>query len=216
MVYRFIFVIKESFQSVCLLILISILMSSAASAFIHETNTQYVTQTILLKINWGKTNIGTFSSNGANNSRAMGGTSPNLDNMKIKSISVYLGAQTGNVRLAVYCGGQLNDPTSATLLWDAGTVNPNGVAGWYTINHPAGGVSWPKNTVTWLAWKLNTGVSLYAHTVSSEAGNFQTQRGRNNNNFNQDPSVAFPSTYGQQGTFANYWYSIYVTYVVEV
>jgi len=163
--------------------------------------------------NWGKTNIGSSSAT-TSHSRAMGGASPNVDNMKIKSISVYLGAQTGNVRLAVYTGGQLDNPTSATLLWDAGTVNPNGVAGWYTINHPSGGVSWAKNTVTWLAWKRNTGVAVYYHSTSSEAGDFQTSRGRNDNTFNQDPTVAFPSTYGQQGTFANAWYSIYVGYAV--
>ncbi|MFQ5867830.1 MAG: DUF2341 domain-containing protein, partial [bacterium] len=72
---------------------------------------------------WGKTAIATYSTT-SNHSRAMGGTSPNVDNMKIKSISIYLGAQTGDVRLAVYTGGDLDDPTNATLLWDAGTVNP--------------------------------------------------------------------------------------------
>jgi hypothetical protein len=162
--------------------------------------------------NWGKTNTGTTSVT-TSHSRAMGGTSPNVDNMLLKSISIYLGAQTGNVRLAVYTGGQLDNPAGATLLWDAGTVNPNGVAGWYTINHLSGGVTWQKNTVTWLAWKRNTNVAVYYDTSSSQAGNFQTTRGRNDNSFNQDPTVAFPSTYGQQGTFSNSWYSIYATYV---
>jgi hypothetical protein len=160
---------------------------------------------------WGKTDTGYYSVT-TSHSRAMGGTSPNVDNMFLKSVSIYLGAQTGNVRLAVYTGGQLDNPTSATLLWDAGTVNPNGVAGWHTINHPSGGVSWPKNTVTWLAWKRNTGVAVYYDTSSSYAGDFQTARGRNDNSFSQDPAVAFPSTYGQQGTFGNAWYSIYVSY----
>ena len=165
--------------------------------------------------NWGKTDIGS-SSTTSSHSRAIGGTSPNVDNLKIESISIYLGAQTGNVRLAVYSGGQLDNPTSAILLWDAGTVNPNGVAGWYTVNNPSDGVSWPKNTVTWLAWKRNTGVAVYYHSSSSQAGDFQTLRGRNNNGFNQDPSVAFPSTYGEQGTFSNAWYSMYVNYEVEI
>jgi len=160
---------------------------------------------------WGKTAIGT-SSTTASHSRAMGGTSPNVDDMKIKSISIYLGAQIGDVRLAVYTGGDLDDPTNATLLWDAGTVNPGGTAGWYTIEHPGGGVDLPENTVTWLAWKRNTGVAVYYDTTVY--GDFQTARGRNNNSFNQDPTVAFPSTYGEIGTFTNYWYSIYATYQV--
>jgi len=59
-------------------------------------------------------------------------------------------------------------------------------------------------------------VAVYYHSSSSQAGDFQTLRGRNNNGFNQDPSVAFPSTYGEQGTFSNAWYSMYVNYEVEI
>jgi hypothetical protein len=40
---------KKSFQTVCLLIMLSILISSVAYAFIYETKTQTVTQTILRK-----------------------------------------------------------------------------------------------------------------------------------------------------------------------
>ena len=159
--------------------------------------------------NWGIDQQVTSSNTWAH-SRAMGGTSPDEDGMEIQSISIYLGAQTGDVRLAVYTGGALNDPQSATLLWDAGTVNPNGVAGWYTVNHPSG-LSWPKNTVTWLAWKRNTGVAVYYSNNSSDAGDFQTARGRNDNNFSESPSVAFPSTYGETGSFDTRWHSIYVT-----
>ena len=39
--------IKKSFQTICLLIMLSILISSVAYAFVHETKTQTVTQTIL-------------------------------------------------------------------------------------------------------------------------------------------------------------------------
>jgi hypothetical protein len=41
--------IKKSFQTVCLLIMLSILISSVAYAFIYETNTKKVTQTIVRK-----------------------------------------------------------------------------------------------------------------------------------------------------------------------
>ncbi|MCP4301360.1 MAG: hypothetical protein GY783_12300 [Gammaproteobacteria bacterium] len=163
--------------------------------------------------NWGRDVQGS-SSTAANHSRAMGGTSPNVDNMRLTSISIYLGAQTGDVRLAVYTGGSLNDPSSATLLWDAGTVNPNGTAGLYTINHPSGGVDWPKNTVTWLAWKRDNGVRVFYSNNSADAGDFQAGRGRNNNNFSRNPGTAFPSTYGNTGSFSNFWYSIFATYSV--
>jgi len=41
--------IKKSFQTVCLLIMLSIIISSVAYAFIYETKTQNITQTILRK-----------------------------------------------------------------------------------------------------------------------------------------------------------------------
>jgi hypothetical protein len=164
-----------------------------------ESDSEAITITVIgPTANWGDdAQNGTATTTA--HSRAMGGTSPDIDNVEIQSISIYLGAQTGDVRLAVYTGGALDNPTAATLLWDAGTVNPNGIEGWYTINHPAGGVSWPRNTVTWLAWKRNTGVAVYYSTSSADAGDFQTARGRHNNNFSQLPGDAFPSTYGDIG-----------------
>ena len=160
--------------------------------------------------NWGKMSVGGMSTT-ASHSRTMGGTSPDIANMTIGSISIYLGAQTGDVRLAVYTGGTLDNPTSATLLWDAGIVNSNGVEGWYSIEHPSGGVSLPANTVTWLAWKRDTGVAVYYDDATGDPGDFQVARGRNDNSFNEDPSVAYPATYGEVGSFADFWYSIYLS-----
>ena len=165
-------------------------------------------------IHWGR-DVQNSSSTTSAHSRAMGGTSPNTDYMVIDTISMYLGAQTGDVRLAVYTGGTEADPTSATLLWDAGTVNPMGTAGWYSIGHPSGGVAWPKNTVTWLAWKRDTGVAVYYSNSTADAGDFQTARGRNVNGFSAIPGDAYPGTYGAAGTFSGAWYSLFVVHSVE-
>ena len=165
-------------------------------------------------IHWGR-DVQNSSSTTSAHSRAMGGTPPNTDYMVIDTISMYLGAQTGDVRLAVYTGGTEADPTSATLLWDAGTVNPMGTAGWYSIGHPSGGVAWPKNTVTWLAWKRDTGVAVYYSNSTADAGDFQTARGRNVNGFSAIPGDAYPGTYGAAGTFSGAWYSLFVVHSVE-
>ena len=164
-------------------------------------------------INWGR-DVQNAQNVTSSHSRSMGGTSPNTDGMLIDTISIYLGAQTGDVRLAVYTGGTEADASSATLLWDAGTVNPMGTAGWYSIGHPSGGVAWPKNTVTWLAWKRDTGVHVYYSNSTADAGDFQTARGRNNNSFSPSPGVAYPGTYGA-GTFNGAWYSLYVVHKIE-
>lgn len=161
---------------------------------------------------WGRDDATGFTGTGSAHSRSMGGTSPSQDGMIIESVSIFLGAQTGDVRLAVYESGDLDDPNGAHLLWDAGTVNPGGTQGWYTINHPSGGVAWASATTTWIAWKRNTGVNVFYSTASTDSGDFQTARGRNDNNFSQVPGTAYPATYSDTGTFANFWYAMYVTY----
>ena len=109
-------------------------------------------------IHWGR-DVQNPSHTTVNHSRAMGGDSPNVDNMVIDTIAMYLSG-TGSIRLAVYTGGALNAPSTATLLYDFGSISVAG-AGWYKIGHPSGGVAWPKFTPTWLAWKSNTGVTVY-------------------------------------------------------
>ena len=37
---------------------------------------------------------------------------------------------------------------------------------------------------------------VYYSGSSANAGDFQTNRGRNNNNFSRNPNTAFPATYG--------------------
>ena len=46
-------------------------------------------------VNWG-IDVQNASQTTSGHSRAMGGTSPNLADIKIKSVSIYLGAQTGD------------------------------------------------------------------------------------------------------------------------
>lgn len=64
------------------------------------------------------------------------------------------------VRMAVYTGGTLADPTGATLLWDAGIIemrphqpDQNWWNNVWTQEHPGGGVVLPANTVTWIVIK---------------------------------------------------------------
>ena len=170
---------------------------------------------------WGKTDIGDATETTSSHSRAMGGISPSIDDMKIMNISIYLGA-TGDVRLAIYAGGSASDPSSATLLWDAGIVDSGGITGWYSISYGGDGLDWPKDTFTWITWKRNTGAGVYYEigtpsVGSSISGDFQGERGRNDNIFNQDPSNAYTNNdpYGDSGTFGNYWYYLSIGYEVD-
>ncbi|MDD3052681.1 MAG: right-handed parallel beta-helix repeat-containing protein [Candidatus Cloacimonetes bacterium] len=159
--------------------------------------------------NWGKQTVGTESTQ-STHSRAMGGKSPSAQNMIINSISIYLGTEIQPVRLAVYVGGTADNPETAELLWDAGSVSSTGTSGWYTIQHPSG-VSWTPNTYTWLAWK-NSNSTVFFTYGSSGSGDFQSERGRNENNFDTSTEVVYPELYGTSGTFGLSWYSIYLTY----
>ncbi len=161
-------------------------------------------------VDWGHTGVGTQII-GGNISRAQGGLSPNLTGMTITSISVHVGpGATGEMRLGVYLGGQLSDPTAATLLWDAGLATFAG-EGWYTIPHPSGGVAWPAGEITWLAFV--TGDDAVEMTYGSSAvGDFDPTRGRNNADWPLDQTIPFPATYGSWDKFGDWWYDIYVTY----
>lgn len=175
--------------------------------FIFLMTCSFVTQSSnAAELRWGQDRV-LGVSNQVETSRAMGGIVNEA--MTIKSISMYLGG-SGNVRLAIYAGGTLNNPETATLLWDAENITVN-AEGWHTIPHPEGGILIEANTVLWLAWKKEKGVTQYYSNRVDDAGSFQTDRGRNVNNFSANPDVQFPSVYGTKGSFADYWYSIYMT-----
>jgi len=141
--------------------------------------------------------------------RCMGGTSPDKDDMKIKSISTFLGTTAGEVRLGVYTGGSLAaGPAGASVIWDAGKVSGSGLQ---TIQASGDGIDWPKNTVTWLCFNKSSR-EIYMESNSGGAGDFQTARGRfDSTAITENPNTAWPATFPSGGSFSNYWYSIYVT-----
>ncbi len=158
---------------------------------------------------WGQPEIIGVPSAGVAN-RAIGGEVKT--DITMKSVSIYLGG-TGNVRLAVYAGGYLDDPSTADLLWDAEEVPVNGTQ-WYTIEHPNDGVAVDANTVVWLALKKNEGVIYYYSEDVADAGDFYTG-GRNKSDFGVDTTEAFRDVYGNHNGFADYWYSFYINYEMQ-
>ena len=168
--------------------------------------------------NWGIDTIGGLEAAFPNTVRVMGGTSPNVDNMILSSISVHIGATaSNNFRLALYSGGTLSTgPDGATLLWDAGltTVAANS---WVTITYSGTEIVIPKNTALWLPWKGNDAVTTFTYSNTAR-GNFQTGLGRYNSiAVSTDETVAYPSTWpADTGTFADFWYDIYISYLVNI
>ncbi|MDH5780862.1 MAG: DUF2341 domain-containing protein, partial [Candidatus Bathyarchaeota archaeon] len=159
---------------------------------------------------WGDTNNPGGTSSPQSTARAMGGISPDVDNMKLTSISVWWGG-TGTGRLAVYQGGALDNPNGASLVWDAGEVAIPATAGWVTIS--GGSASLAKNTPTWLAWKCND-ANYYYETSWDSASDFQSGRGRAQLDDEGAASTdVWDATIGAF-SFGNYWYDIYINYTV--
>ena len=162
-------------------------------------------------INWGDdTAQGTNYS--VNHIRCMGGVSPNVDGMTIKSINVYTSG-SGNLRLAIYQGGVLGPggtgPTNATLIWDAGIVSVG--SGWFAIT--GGSASLTKNEVTWICWKANDStIYVYSNSSYDSSSDFQSAEGRWNGGAGKDETISWESIYPAGGSYSNYWYSIYITY----
>ncbi len=158
---------------------------------------------------WGITSSGFSSTTNHANYRYMGGTSPNLDNMRVTKLHIrYSG--TGTVAIALYTGGTLTNPTGATKVTEE--YNVAVTTGWNEIDVPD--YDWEKNTVTWIGW-CHAGGSVYYSSSSGAAGDFQSARGRwsQSSPSNADETTAMPTS-PSYGSFNNYWYAVYVEYEV--
>lgn len=168
--------------------------------------------------NWGNDSVET-STTTPNWTRALGGTSPNIDNMIINSVSIYVGlAHTQQMRLAVYSGGTLDtNPAGATLLYDYGVTSGSGTSTFLTITGPE--IVLPKNTPIWIAFRNNGGYLAHYVNSSPVGSDFQTARGRwNSADLDGDETSSFPSTWPTDsgGSFGNFWYSLYLTYSIKI
>jgi len=147
----------------------------------------------------------------------MGGTSPNVDYMKLTSVSVYVGSpHTNQVRVAVYQGGALDDPSGATLVYDFGLTSGSATDQFLTLS-VVGDIDLAANEVTWIAVKGNdSGFDVVYQNSSAGAGDFQTARGRfESSGISSNENTAYPSTFPAGGSFSDFWYSFYLTYMVE-
>jgi len=168
---------------------------------------------------WGRTNTANHTNSGAFTSvlRLMGGTSPNLADMVLESISLDFSGSGQQPRIALYTGGTASDPTGATLVEDLGRLTINGARGFYTINSTTNPTI-PQNALIWIAFKHGvSGPTGYWSTSSADAGDFQTARGRDNRSGatgGNDPATAFPATLDGTASFANAWYAWYLDYSI--
>jgi hypothetical protein len=169
---------------------------------------------------WGRTSAASTNDSGTINStfRGMGGTSPNTDGMTLDSVSVYLAQGSGGeVRVAVYTGGALDNPAGATLLEDLGVVSlPSTASPAFTTVNSVSNPAIPKNAPLWIMAKNDGGgVTAYWYTSSAGAGDFQTARGRvgmtGATNGVADGS-AYPNPLDGTAAFASAWYPFYLTY----
>lgn len=152
--------------------------------------------------------------------RAMSGSPPPLDNMILKSVSVYVGTlHTDQVRVAVYQGGSLSSgPAGATLLKDFGLTSGSGTSQWLTLLHTGADIPVNKTNPLWIVVKGNdSGFSLIYDGTTPVPCDFQQAEGRfASASISSDESVAYPATWpADGGTFSNYWYAFYLTFELK-
>jgi len=162
---------------------------------------------------WGKPdNAGSATSVAC--CRAMGGLSPNINSMKIKSMSVRVTTTDTPFRIGIYQGGSLTTgPADAWLVWDAGLAGEgDATAGWKTITNEGEDIFLSSNTPTWCAWKFSSSRGIY-YNGSPDRKGFQYVRGRFlSNSMATGANSVWPDTWSAGGAFSNYWYNIYLTY----
>lgn len=162
---------------------------------------------------WGKTSTGELSIV-TSTCRAMGGTSPNIDDMLFKGVALrFSDTHTNQIRLGVYSGGTLDtSPEGATLLYETltdGTI----INDWWIKSYPGSDISLPKNNPIWVAQKASDATSNFSYS-GSPSGDYQSDRGRwNSVAVDIDESVAYPGTWpADAGSFGNFWYDTYILY----
>jgi len=158
---------------------------------------------------WGITDASTFTTSSSHTTyRYMGGTSPDVDNMKVTELHLYYSG-TGTTAIALYTGGALDDPTGATKRTEA--YNVSVVAGWNEIDVPD--YDWEKNTVTWVGVCHEGGYTLYSSN-SADAGDFQSERGRyrQDNPADGNETGPMPTNPGSPGQWNSYWMAVHVEY----
>jgi len=168
---------------------------------------------VVIKKEWGQ-RYPDAESTTVNWCRAMGGTSPDVDNMTLESVSVYCGTSHGaQVRVAVYQGGTLTDPTGASLVEDFGVTAGSDTEAWQTLLSSSN-PSLTKNAVTWIVVKGNDSSFGVAFSGDSGGGDFQTARGRyQSSSMNSIESSVFPANWPtDSGSFADFWYSFRLAY----
>jgi len=167
--------------------------------------------------NFGQETIG-GSDYAANWCRLMGGNSPNIDDMILQSVSIYVSTQHAKqVRVAVYQGGTTTIPTNATLLEDLGQTSGSGTNQWLLLLS-ATNPTIVKSIPTWIAIKGNTsgGNFLARATTTYPTSDFYSAHGRTDvGAMGADETAAFSATVPSGGVSADFWYSFYLTYSFE-
>jgi hypothetical protein len=145
--------------------------------------------------------------------KMMGGTTHDIDNMVVTSLN-YHALNPGTLTIALYSGGALDNAQGATRLTEAHDVAVS--EGWNEIDVPD--VSLPRSAVAWIAWaKTGTGAQTLCSDNPSDAGDFQSARGRYTIAGTSDYGghTTLPATVGS-GTFSGaYWHDVYADIVIE-
>jgi hypothetical protein len=131
---------------------------------------------------------------------------------KLKGVGVYCIDHSADIRVAVYSGGTLSDPTGATLLKDFGKTSGAVVTDWVDI-FTTDDISVPSATPIWFVVKGNNasgfGTKCSDVNATGNAGCYQIARGCGDvtATIGSDPDVAFAATFPSvTPSFTAYWY----------
>ena len=159
--------------------------------------------------------------------RSICGYSPNITNMKISSINIYIGAlHNSQVRLAIYTGGTTSSPSGATLLQDCGQTTGSLTESWHKISFTP--VAWPANTLTWIALKGDSTTNIVYCTIGDSYDSTYTYEPLEYNflpfpnggvryisTSAQNPATSFPASHSASVGFSEQWFGAYVQYEID-
>lgn len=154
---------------------------------------------------WGRSTTA-GSSFGTGFQRAMGGTFVGTDQVLDGAEFWLSGNGTDSVRVAIYVGGTVDDPSGATLLEDLGQITPAATIGWVRANSSTNPTI-SANSVVWVYLHGTGATSTTATTDDTDTGDFQSARGRASFSSSSKLASEAPPATLPAASFSNFWYA---------
>ncbi|MCP4605877.1 MAG: hypothetical protein GY847_36080, partial [Proteobacteria bacterium] len=149
------------------------------------------------------------------------GNPPSVDDMSLKSVSLYIGDEhSSQIRVGLYQGGSTSSPVGATLVKDFGQTTGSATETWITLTHVGAPIVLSKTALLWITIKENGSDTTFAYSydvpVPSDYVGTSDTIWYAGGDLDDDEGTTFDSTWptNNEGYFEELYLRAYITYEI--